>query len=108
MSNNQQQKVDWNSLRLGALWDKGNGKFGGTVTIGGVTRKIIGFPKREDNINPNAPDINLHFLPDDGTPPAQQQTNAAPKAAPAAKTAAKTSAPAPKAQVQTSDSDPLL
>lgn len=107
MSNQQQQKVDWNSLRLGALWDKGNGKFGGTVTINGVTRKVIGFPKREDNVNPNAPDINLHFLPDDGTP-VQQQTNATPKAAPVAKAAGKVSTPTPKAQVQTPDSDPLL
>lgn len=107
MSNEQTQKVDWASLKFGALWSKDNGRFSGTVTLNGVTKRVIGFPKKSDNNNPNAPDINLHFAPDDS--PAQNPQPAKAQASnktQVPKATAKT-AQSP-VQVQSDNNDPLL
>ena len=106
--NNNGGKVNWAALKLGALWlkDNGNGRYSGTVTINGVTKKIVGFPKRDD-ASPQSPDISLHFLPEDNnatTAPTQQQPSAKPKQASQTRTAPTQNRPTSQSQ----DSQPLL
>lgn len=108
--NNNGGKVNWAALKLGALWlkDNGNGRYSGTVTIDGVTRKIVGFPKRDD-ASPQSPDISLHFLPDDAANPTPTQQQTPPPAKAKQTTQTRTAAPTQnRTSSPAKDSQPLL